>query len=247
MEDRLFTKNTFSAWMRSERSGGDEDVFNEVVINDTYKLHELAKHAKPKWIVDVGAHIGCFPILAKKLWPDATIVSVEPNPRSFGLLKKNIANLGSCHAVQGAVRYDGRNILTDGKNATGGGFMVDEAWKNNESAHGVYTVAAEHVVLYTLEKLMEMFAIPRIDLLKLDCEGSEINILESTEDATCGLIGDVVGEFHMKGVRAKQLFQDAFPRHTVIIERAHEMPIGRFWCLQPGSAKAIAIPVQQQW
>jgi predicted O-methyltransferase YrrM len=45
----------------------------------------------PKYILDAGANAGFSTLLFKLLWPDATVVSLEPDPSNFDMLKRNTA------------------------------------------------------------------------------------------------------------------------------------------------------------
>ena len=55
----------------------DQDILHEVWVTDAYGVHDLAAAwsgddattATEKTIVDIGAHIGAFAVLAATLWP----------------------------------------------------------------------------------------------------------------------------------------------------------------------------------
>jgi FkbM family methyltransferase len=61
----------------------------------------------------------------------------------------------------------------------------------------------------TLEELMDRFGLHRIDVLKLDCEGSEYSILSQCRDATLNCTGIVLGEYH-GSARFRKLLADRF-------------------------------------
>jgi hypothetical protein len=48
----------------------------------------------------------------------------------------------------------------------------------------------------TLEELMGMAGFERVDVLKLDCEGAEIDLLQHAHDDTLARIGHIIGEIH---------------------------------------------------
>lgn len=87
--------------------GGYKGLYGEVVERDTYYLRDLPDivsinppyevhqkgHKKkinfiPDVIIDLGANVGIFSRYARKLFPDALIVSVEPNEENFLTFKK---------------------------------------------------------------------------------------------------------------------------------------------------------------
>ena len=48
----------------------------------------------------------------------------------------------------------------------------------------------------TLKKLFDDYKIDRCDLLKIDCEGSEYDILLTTDAATMAKVGEIIMEYH---------------------------------------------------
>lgn len=79
--------------------------------------------------------------------------------------------------IKGAITYDDNVVLhpfVTGRNS--GGSQVLPAGQTpfeNDTAHG----QAVHVQGFGLEHLAKFYGLDRIDLLKLDCEGSEYSIL----------------------------------------------------------------------
>jgi len=71
--------------MKFEDVRAHHSLYDEIVIRDSYKLQSLV--FKPDVIFDIGANIGVFTHYAHKLFPDAKIVSVEPHPSNFAILK----------------------------------------------------------------------------------------------------------------------------------------------------------------
>jgi hypothetical protein len=53
--------------------------FMNLVLDDEYGLRRL--RSRPRTILDVGANIGMFSMMAGALYPDAKIHAYEPNPR----------------------------------------------------------------------------------------------------------------------------------------------------------------------
>lgn len=67
-------------------NGGYGGLYGEVVTEDTYRLKELK--FVPDVIIDLGGNVGCFSRFARTLFPDARIVTVEPNPDNCEVFKK---------------------------------------------------------------------------------------------------------------------------------------------------------------
>jgi len=56
--------------------------------SDEYRFRSVP--FRPDVVYDLGADIGSMSLWAARLWPDATVVAVEPNPDSFTLLVQNV-------------------------------------------------------------------------------------------------------------------------------------------------------------
>ena len=78
---------------------------------------------------------------------------------------------------------------------------------------------------------MKEYAIEYIDLLKLDCEGGEITMLNHMDSATAEKIGVIVGEYHVVGGADafRPLFQSRFPHHHLLVRG--EASVGPFWAV----------------
>lgn len=142
---------------------GSITCYREVVIDDCYEIFKYAKHSKPSTIVDIGANIGMFSKLCTLLFPDADIYAYEPNPTALNWLKKNGESTGikvfPCAVGEqaGVVKLDTQCDPTTGRIVQEGNLSVN--------CIAVSEVAQGHP----------------IDLLKMDCEGSEWSILKDGE------------------------------------------------------------------
>ena len=181
-------------WVREEYLAQDMVIVGDILLNDAYRVSLIEERVrKAKLIVDVGAHIGCFTLLLRKLNPDAIYLCVEAEPRNWEALH---ANVGAFAAVIGsAVSYDPRPLelwtafTYHGCESTGGGTVAPiDAGLDPQRYMPVGTVPK-----VTLEALRDAHNGMRIDLLKLDCEGSEFSILGNCE---LDGIAFVVGEYH---------------------------------------------------
>lgn len=65
--------------------------YNEVVVRDDYKLNYLASNIPElNWFIDLGANIGYTTLMARMLFQDANILSLEPCKTTFSFLNKNV-------------------------------------------------------------------------------------------------------------------------------------------------------------
>ena len=63
-------------------------IFQEIWFKRNYTRHYA--QSAPSVIVDIGANIGIFSALAKKLWTASIIYAYEPEEKNFSFLQSNI-------------------------------------------------------------------------------------------------------------------------------------------------------------
>jgi FkbM family methyltransferase len=138
-------------------------------------------------ILDIGAHVGVMSIYLAKKWPETHIIAVEPHPANYDNLCRNIeANHVRNITVYRRAIADETGTLTLRGNHT-----------QNTGGMGVCNVSGESVTVpsITLHDLLLPLNIDRIALLKMDCEGAEYQVLESSA-TLLNRVDRLIGEFH---------------------------------------------------
>ncbi len=148
---------------------GDASVVAEVFRKQYYRLPaameaELAGLARPVRVVDLGAHVGLFGIWIAQRFPTAEIVSFEPDPENFRALECTIAanrsRTSSWETIQAcAAPADGSVLFATG--------MSSSSRVLEPGAPSGYVAEARDVFA----------CLDRVDVLKIDIEGSEWAIL----------------------------------------------------------------------
>lgn len=154
--------NGLSDLIFSGEERGAASCYSEIVVEDCYRLFRIYKSQKPKVIVDIGANIGVFSKLCSLLFPGADIYAYEPNPAAFEWLCRNAAGT-RIHCFNCAVREEGGAAKID----TFIDSTLTRITPNGNTE--VQCTGADQVA----ERLS-------IDLMKIDCEGSEWSILRET-------------------------------------------------------------------
>lgn len=160
------------------------------------ELEHLGYYSFPQGaevVVDVGGHIGIYSRYAAR--HARQVIYVEPHPENVTLARQNFAwwNLTNVEIIQGALTYEAdaefHPYVPD--NNTGGSQILPRGATPfaNACQHGP-PIRVETV---TLETIRQRFGLDRIDILKLDCEGSEYSIL-CQADLTP--VTYIVGEWH---------------------------------------------------
>lgn len=170
---------------------GESFTFYENLIRRDYLQHGI-QLGRGDTVVDVGANIGSFAVLAAHtIGPEGKVLALEPASVAFARLERNIklngfTNVTPIKAAVGGTSGKARLYLAD-----------RSAYATlHEQVDGRKLDSAETVQVETLASLMEEFALDHIKLLKLDCEGAEYDILGHLEHKTADKIEQIAIEVH---------------------------------------------------
>jgi FkbM family methyltransferase len=213
-------------WVRADNVEQDLVVVRDIFEEDAYKTRLLGDNAGPhEVVVDIGAHIGTFARLWHEKNPQARILCVEACPENLGALQANVDEFAT--VVHAACTYETAelmllNAVRPGCESTGGSVVVPRSERQTTSLRQEgyrYWDDFRALPKVTLEELMSRFGLDHIDILKLDCEGSEYSILGKT--ASLDRIRLIVGEYH---VRSR--WDDFRKRHLAGWDYGHMLECG---------------------
>ncbi len=159
----------------------------KIVCREIERGYDLDLDLKPgDTVIDVGAHVGIVSIYLAKKYPGIKVLALEPVPENYERLCRNIEANGvddSVITIPYAITADGRPLELSGDLSTNsGGVSAFGSGANSYTADST-----------TLPKLLAEHGIDRVALLKIDCEGSEYEIL--TPDVLAR-VDRIRGEFH---------------------------------------------------
>lgn len=126
--------------------------------------------------LDVGANIGYFSLLAAKFEPQSAIVAFEPVSFLFEELRKNIAvnwfkNIEAINAAAGD-KEETKTIFISGKENLG-----MSSFQQPENYSGM----KEQVKTLSLDDWFVKSGLTKIDIVKIDVEGSEVSVLRGMQ------------------------------------------------------------------
>jgi len=189
----------------------DESVLRFIEIENGYYEHYvingLQKGVRPDSIcLDIGANIGTISLALSHLANQGKVYAFEPSAVNYAYLVKNIAEnkITNIEPLQLGV-FDRNGTIHFHEDARGGGWSFVP---HDEKAAAQST---QRINCVRLDDWMEMNLIPRVDLIKLDVEGSEYTVLESALNTIRKWDPDLVIEFNLESIR------DNFNRHPLVL------------------------------
>jgi FkbM family methyltransferase len=142
----------------------DVKVFKQIFIDREYDFPV----ADPAVIVDAGANVGLTSVFFANKFPHARIFSIEPDAENFAMLLRNVAKYPQITPIQGALWHCHEMLGVTHQHHGSAGLQVHPG-------------RADEVKSFTVTDLIEGFSLDRIDLLKVDIEGSERDIFASSK------------------------------------------------------------------
>jgi FkbM family methyltransferase len=141
-------------------------------------LEDVAhRHFSPRGIIDVGANRGEWTQMAKDIFPDATVLMIEPQDEMMPLLQKICRQEKHVELVQaGAGSTAGELVQTIWKDLNGSSFIPDSG--NLSAQQSTQRVTP----IVTLNDLMTERPSFSPDLVKMDIQGFEVEALKGATD-----------------------------------------------------------------
>jgi FkbM family methyltransferase len=180
------------------------DISRCTYVDGRYEPNEMFAVARllapGMCVVDAGANEGLFTILAARIVGESgTVHAFEPSPREQSRLQANLAvnRLSNVKVHRTALgRAPGKSTLRvaeashPGHNALGG-FMYA----------GTVLEESVEVDIVTLDQAVRGEKLTRLDLLKIDVEGSEVDVLQGADEVLRTLRPVVLAEAQDESLR----------------------------------------------
>lgn len=145
-------------------------------------LRNYISIAKPKIIFDVGGHVGEYTLKINELDPSITIYAFEPNPNTFLSLVQNTKHKNGkiipVNIAMSSKEGDVTLYIDPSKNAVDSLYFFD----NDQYKH----TASKQVHCSTVDAYCKDNNIDRIDMLKIDTEGNDLEVMKGASR----MIGD---------------------------------------------------------
>lgn len=151
-----------------------EALFTAYFIEKSYEF-KVSESVHTPLILDCGANIGVGCRYWKKLYPQSRVIAFEPDKDNFRLLTKNMDGLTGFEARPEAVWKENGSLTFNAVGKESGHLDVMESAGENSSG------PTSHQVTIPTVRLRD-FLDQKVDLLKIDIEGAELETLRDCRD-----------------------------------------------------------------
>ncbi len=146
---------------------------------------------QPEVILDIGSNIGASILFFHEQFPTARIYGFEPNPETFRVLQKNVASLPSVEVFNYGLGAADANIAVPFDGADFSRFMSKDKIADWSGPLSPISCQIKHA-----GDVVRNLGLPRVDLIKIDCEGAEYDVLTSLPPDLLHQCKWIVGEMH---------------------------------------------------
>lgn len=148
----------------------DLATFKQVLVERHY---EFDKPETPRFIIDAGANIGLASVYFTNRFPQAEIVSIEPEASNYEMLKKNTAHYPRIKPMQAALWRENEDLFLFDSGHGNHGFQVGDEKRETETRMG-------GTPGLTVDSILRDAGHNQVDLLKMDIEGAEREVMSSS-------------------------------------------------------------------
>jgi len=209
------------------RNDGDWAIAHELFLDHQYQKCDPIIKLTQNPIIDIGGHLGFFSIYASILNPKVPIYVFEPHEGNYQLLKTNLKNNRIKNVTPKMVAVSNETTQKE--------LQVSQEDLNHSLTGALEpTGHTQTVQTTTLQRIFEKNRIETCDLIKIDCEGSEFDILYATPPELFSKIKTMFIEYHnwTPGEKSQKLkhFLEKQGYKVTDYPNSKIDTLGFFWC-----------------
>jgi FkbM family methyltransferase len=163
----------------------DVNCLAKVFLADEYRL-PFPEH--PRLIIDGGANTGMATLYFAQQFPTARIVAIEPETSNFEVLCRNCGHLPNVTLVHAALWPECKSLRISDSSAEKWEFIVTDRPVQDENAPKVRSITIDQILAEANES--------EIGLLKLDIEGSELDLFSAGAERWLAKVHVIAIELH---------------------------------------------------
>jgi FkbM family methyltransferase len=166
----------------------DIDTYDQVIYGREY---DMPGFGNVSTIVDAGANIGLASVFFAHKFPNARIIALEPESSNFDLLSRNLRAYPNVTCLKKALWNQSGSITVFDPGDGHWGFRTDGDGEPDETLGK----AVGKVDCISLPDLLDQFGIAKLDVLKIDIEGSEKEVFDASAN-WIDRVDVIVAELH---------------------------------------------------
>lgn len=170
-------------------------ILHQIIYEGRYQRYWQLKRGDI--VVDIGAQVGVFSVKVAKIVGDGgKVIAIEPEPRNFALLLKNIQANGLENVIpvqEGIWSTKDKLKLHLSKYPYAHSFYEGDLWGSADK--GEFVV----VEVDSLDNILEKLGIKEVDFIKMNIEGSEVEALMGMEEALANDVKLAIADHSIKG------------------------------------------------
>jgi len=156
-----------------------------VKLKDGIRAHpfdSVSSDLSVKWVLDIGANVGDVTFAALDAYPECNVICIEPVKDTFSRLKERLKPFSKrVHLYNIALSdhsgHEEINLTTsDGANS----ILPQSQFHKHLNPH-IKELDKETIIIETLDDFSSSFPSQKIDIMKIDVEGYELNVLKGGE------------------------------------------------------------------
>jgi len=146
----------------------------------------LPDYLTPQFIIDAGANVGYASLFLMNKFPEAKIISIEPEASNFKMLNKNCGTYPHFESLNSAVWVNDGCVKIVNPETGNTGFRVEETTSDDKDGLSAITI----------ETILEKSGHDRIGLLKIDIEGAEKELFKANYKKWIDKVDVLIIELH---------------------------------------------------
>jgi FkbM family methyltransferase len=130
-------------------------------------------------VLDAGANIGMTALALSQICPRGQIAAIEPLPRSFNYLRRNVSEAGAANLkiFNFALGNSEGSVLMQGHSSNYACSFIADNYKIATSDH-----FSQEVPLRRLDEAFSELSLDRLDFMKVDVEGFELEVFRGAKE-----------------------------------------------------------------
>ncbi|WP_237743590.1 FkbM family methyltransferase [Pleurocapsa sp. PCC 7319] len=184
--------------------------YNRKINGENLFLQKLLGSSDKYLVIDVGANVGEYSNKVKSISKSVTIYAFEPHPITFKKLQAAASKYNYIAVNLGCSNIQGDSKLFDYQENCDGSTHASLYKNVIEKFHSSSSVYWD-IKLTTIDHFVDKNNIRKINLLKIDTEGNELNVLIGAKKSIEEKVIDIIHfEFNKMNITSRVFFKDFY-------------------------------------